>query len=840
MLPEDDATQYLDGKSPRVMTVDEVVEWAEKNELQNYGIPDIIKLNHIDGNLLMNLTEFSMKENLGLNSYGARHNWMNAIKVLQVGTEGPEAENDEEHHYAIKDYGVGQYLEEIPLLESLCMEDRAKIGASVMFRAIQANELIVTQGQRQSYFYIIREGTCKVSIKDVLTGHIATVARLHSGNFFGEEGLVRQERAPATIIAECDVEVWCVNIKYTRSILRKSRLLKNIPHREAISAEDLSQSKSHAPQNSIRNKTVETRNLLTNALKRNCLFETIDPEQIDSCIEMMWKIEISSGETPIKQGSIGDYFYVIESGTFEILVKDDKGFTLSAAQIGPSNSFGELALMYNAPRAATVRALQDCVVWVLDRYNFRRILLNCNAITMQRRENFLRDVEILNHLLPAEISVLATACEEKLFTAGDIIFSQNETGDSFMIVEYGSVRVIKDDEEVGILDAGKFFGERSLLKEEPRAATIQVVEDVKVLFLNRHAFRLLLGPLHDILHRNLEEYEKAKKKYECEELHECPHTNIDITKLKNKAILGYGAFGEVRLLSYDVDGEETKVFALKKVLKSKIKSCGQKQHIKNERMYMAQMNCYFIVNLYATYESAKSLYFLMEPCLGGELFTYIRDGGAMEEHDAQIYIGCVVLAFEHMHAKKIIYRDLKPENLMVSDKGYLKVTDFGFAKQLKHRTYTLCGTPDYLAPEVISGKGHSYGVDWWTVGILTYELLYSFPPFYEGNHMKTYKRILREKEKYPSSFSSAVKLFISGLLQKKPIQRLGVVNGGIDRIINHRWFKGFDWDALRNLEMKTPIVPKIGDIADSSNFDDYPDKAKGRLSVFEESDFADL
>lgn len=816
------------------LTTEETYEWAVKNELECYGIPDLIKENDISGSILLALSEYTMKNQLGILSYGARFNFMNciqALKDLEIGAEGSKAD----HQYLIKDYGIGQYLSQVPLLESLSIEDRAKIGAGVQFKTFNTGEILVKQGQRPESFFIIREGCVQARVMTT-SGSVSMVARLHCGDFFGEEGLVRREVAPATIVAEIHTEVWMINIKYARCVLRQSRVLKNIPHREAISAEEINSVTANAPQNTIRKKEESTKAIIMKSLQKNCLFETIDKEQIQSCVEMMWQSEIPAGDTPIKQGEHGDYFYVIENGLFEVLVTDDKGFTLPAAELGPSDSFGELALMYDASRSASVRACVNSVVWVLDRSNFRRILLSFNAVEMQRRENFLKSVEILNHLLPTEISVLANACETKHFEKGEIIFRQGDPGDSFMVVEDGEVKCTKDDQVLCNLTVGNFFGERALIKEENRAATVECVKDTKVLFLDRHAFRLLLGPLHKIMHRNIEDYENEFKKVLANEK-EHETFQIDVMKLVPKAILGCGAFGEVRLVEYSMDDGRFKSFALKKVSKTKTNTSGQKTHIQNERKYMMLMDSYFIVKLYETFESKSNLYFLMEPCLGGELFTYIRDGGAMSENDSQFYVACVILGLQHMHSHKVIYRDLKPENLMVSDTGYVKITDLGFAKRVKFRTYTLCGTPDYLAPEVIGGKGHSFGVDWWTVGILIYELLYSFPPFYEGNHMKTYKRILHENIKYPSNFSSSAKLLISGLLQKKPTQRLGVVKGGIKKIKRARWFANFDWNALETLQMTAPQVPNIKDLSDTSNFDDYPDKSKRRLSVFATSEF---
>jgi len=213
----------------------------------------------------------------------------------------------------------------------------------------------------------------------------------------------------------------------------------------------------------------------------------------------------------------------------------------------------------------------------------------------------------------------------------------------------------------------------------------------------------------------------------------------------------------------------------------------------------------------------------LEPSMGGELFTILRARMFFEDDTARFYAGCVVLAFEYMHSMDIIYRDLKPENLLLDSRGFLKVTDFGFAKEVHGRTHTLCGTPDYLAPEIVQGKGHGKGVDWWTLGILIYEMIASSPPFYDNEQMVTYQKIVAGVVTFPAHFCAEAKSIVKKLLHPKPTKRLGVVKGGARVIKFHPWFKGFDFKALVNQKMKPPIVPKIKNDKDLSNFEDYGD-----------------
>jgi len=208
--------------------------------------------------------------------------------------------------------------------------------------------------------------------------------------------------------------------------------------------------------------------------------------------------------------------------------------------------------------------------------------------------------------------------------------------------------------------------------------------------------------------------------------------------------------------------------------------------------------------------------------LGGDLFGILREKTLFDENYARFYAACVISAFEYMHSKNIIYRDLKPENLLIDKDGYLKVTDFGFAKDISGgRTWTLCGTPDYLAPEIVAGKGHGKGVDWWTVGVFIYEMLASYAPFYDEDPMKTYEKIIHGEIAFPSEFSKDAIHLIKKLLNPKPFKRLGVTKGGASAIKKHPWFKGFDWDALLEKKLAAPLVPEIRDNIDMRNIDEY-------------------
>ena len=235
---------------------------------------------------------------------------------------------------------------------------------------------------------------------------------------------------------------------------------------------------------------------------------------------------------------------------------------------------------------------------------------------------------------------------------------------------------------------------------------------------------------------------------------------------------------------------------------------------------------------------------LMEFVQGGELWSYIYEKGNILKRNAhggfeypvvRFYIANVILAFRHIHAMNIAYRDLKPENLLIDVAGYLKVIDFGFAKKfpflkngvVQEKTYTLCGTPEYLAPEIIMSKGYDKGVDYWALGCLLYELYLSRTPFCADFTNKIFQNIigsskcLHFEKRMDKSFVDLCKK----LLSPNPVFRIGNLIGGVEDIIEDPFFKGFDWDALERRQMASPYSPPVKNALDADNFDSYDEES---------------
>ncbi|XP_072470564.1 cAMP-dependent protein kinase catalytic subunit PRKX isoform X1 [Notamacropus eugenii] len=318
------------------------------------------------------------------------------------------------------------------------------------------------------------------------------------------------------------------------------------------------------------------------------------------------------------------------------------------------------------------------------------------------------------------------------------------------------------------------------------------------------------------------------------------------------ATVGTGTFGRVHLVK---ERTAKHYFALKVMSIPDVIRLKQEQHVHNEKSVLKEVNHPFLIRLYWTYHDERFLYMLMEYVPGGELFSYLRNMGRFNNSTGLFYSAEIICAIEYLHSKEIVYRDLKPENILLDKEGHIKLTDFGFAKKLVDRTWTLCGTPEYLAPEVIQSKGHGRAVDWWALGILIFEMLSGFPPFFDDNPFGIYQKILAGKIDFPRHLDLYVKDLIKKLLVVDRTRRLGnmkedidklecvqkkmtrMVKGtgnhakqgsverknGADDVKRHRWFRSVDWDAVPQRKLKPPIVPKVSNDGDTSNFEAYPE-----------------
>lgn len=289
--------------------------------------------------------------------------------------------------------------------------------------------------------------------------------------------------------------------------------------------------------------------------------------------------------------------------------------------------------------------------------------------------------------------------------------------------------------------------------------------------------------------------------------------------------LGTGSFGRVHLVQ---SKHNHRFYAMKVLKKAQVVKMKQIEHTNDERRMLNRVRHPFLVTLWGTWQDSRNLYMVMDFVEGGELFSLLRKSQRFPNPVAKFYAAEVTLALEYLHQHQIIYRDLKPENLLLDRHGHLKITDFGFAKDVPDITWTLCGTPDYLAPEVVSSKGYNKSVDWWSLGILIFEMLCGFTPFWDsGSPVKIYENILRGKVKYPPYLHDDAVDLLSQLITADLTKRLGNLHGGPEDVKNHAWFAEVTWDRLERKDIDAPYIPPIrGGQGDASQYDKYPEETE--------------
>ncbi|KAM6263723.1 cGMP-dependent protein kinase 1 isoform X3 [Aptenodytes patagonicus] len=515
--------------------------------------------------------------------------------------------------------------------------------------------------------------------------------------------------------------------------------------RQAISAEPTAfdiQDLSHVTL-PFYPKSPQSKELIKEAILDNDFMKNLELSQIQEIVDCMYPVEYGKDSCIIKEGDVGSLVYVMEDGKVEVTKEGVKLCTM-----GPGKVFGELAILYNCTRTATVKTLVNVKLWAIDRQCFQTIMMRTGLIKHTEYMEFLK-------------------------------------------------------------------------REDVRTANVIAAEAVTCLVIDRDSFKHLIGGLDDVSNKAYEDAE-AKAKYEAEAAF---FANLKLSDFNIIDTLGVGGFGRVELVQ--LKSEESKTFAMKILKKRHIVDTRQQEHIRSEKQIMQSAHSDFIVRLYRTFKDSKYLYMLMEACLGGELWTILRDRGSFEDSTTRFYTACVVEAFAYLHSKGIIYRDLKPENLILDHRGYAKLVDFGFAKKIGFgkKTWTFCGTPEYVAPEIILNKGHDISADYWSLGILMYELLTGSPPFSGPDPMKTYNIILRgiDMIEFPKKIAKNAANLIKKLCRDNPSERLGNLKNGVKDIQKHKWFEGFNWEGLRKGTLTPPIIPSVASPTDTSNFDSFPE-----------------
>ncbi|XP_053106783.1 cGMP-dependent protein kinase 1-like isoform X2 [Hemicordylus capensis] len=569
-------------------------------------------------------------------------------------------------------------------------------------------------------------------------------------------------------------------------------------------------------------KSARDTNFILEAVKRNKFLRCLGDGQSQPLVESFTPEQRQPGDVVVAEGDEGHTMYIVAGGELSVTQKGRQLRTLL-----PGDVFGELAVLYNCQRTATVAALTPVQLWAIGRQTYRTIITE-NA-KQQRAEVLagLRGVKPLQGLSDAALSQLLDSAEERTFTHNEQIIQEGDEGRTFFFILSGQVEVTRtvagQEEHIRVLKAGDHFGELALIRNIRRTASCRAQDEVTCIAVSKEDFQELspmcarepevavqeppplsgprrgssldrpLGPLclQDLLPVCYEDGEQQGR----------------------PVVLGTGGFGTVELVRYAEEGQ-AHLFALKRLRKDHVVQKRQQEHVLMEKEVLQRSRSPFIVRLFGTFRDSRYVYLLLEFCQGGELWAKLREVRCFSEPVAVFCSACVVEALDYLHAQGIVYRDLKPENLMLDTKGYVKLVDFGFAKALGRgeKTYSFCGTPEYLAPEILRHEGHDYSVDFWTLGVLIFEMLVGRPPFHSAEPQKIYSKIMDGIFSFPVFLSEAACSLVTKLCKRRPGQRLGSTSSGIRGIRKHRWFGSLSWKklSLRQIEAPTVMLLKQG------------------------------
>ncbi|KAK3251619.1 cGMP-dependent protein kinase [Cymbomonas tetramitiformis] len=665
-----------------------------------------------------------------------------------------------------------ELLDSVPSFKSLNPRQLDLLIDALEPARISKGTQILRKGDTGDKFYIVKTGEVVIKIDG------KEVCKQGPGSFFGERALIKDDVRAADVIATENCLCMTLNRQAFNDILGP---LENLWRLEE--------------------------------LRKVPMLCNLKEKQLALLAQEVVEVEYVAGQFVFRKGEQGDKLFIMEEGQCSV-IDEDTGTELAVLTKG--QYFGERGLMNSDVRAASIRCDTAVKVACLSRRVLHKCLGTLEDLLYAWRADTLANVDLLKVLSPGQRLQLAKNMEVEKFKDNEFIITRGESGDCFYIVESGEVVIIGNDgiKELVRLSPGKFFGEQALISNETRAASVRAIGPVQLLSVGRSAFNSVFGSLQSILDNASSSYEK-----------DTSELKVELKDLEHLAVLGIGAFGKVLLVRH-----QGALFALKCMSKRQVLEKNMVNHVKREKEIMRALSSPFTVNLMATLHDEHTLYMLMEKVMGGEFFIYLQSReDACSEDEGRFYAACVIQAFEYMHGQGYMYRDLKPENLLIDSTGYLKVTDYGFAKKLvTGKSYTMCGTPEYLAPEIINQNGHGHAVDWWALGVLIFEMCTQDTPFGADDQMMILNNINGVTINWLSAKNLSVKCkdLMKKLLVKNPAKRLGSLKGGVNDIKNHPWFADFDWESLSNRTYKPPYVPHLDNPEDTSHFEDIPLDAK--------------
>uniref|UniRef100_J3LBS7 protein-serine/threonine phosphatase n=1 Tax=Oryza brachyantha TaxID=4533 RepID=J3LBS7_ORYBR len=614
------------------------------------------------------------------------------------------------------------------------------------------------------------------------------------------------------------------------------------------SRHDLSRARLRALESSLENgqlwvppspshrKTWEEQAHIERILHDHFLFRKLTDSQCHVLLDCMQRVEVKAGDIVVQKGGEGECFYVVGSGEFEVLAvqeEDGKEVTkvLHRYTADKLSSFGELALMYNKPLQASVRAVTTGTLWALKREDFRGILMSefSNIPSLK----LLRSVELFTRLTILQLSQLADSLVEVTFADGQMIVDKNHDASSLYIIQRGHVKlklgadqvnsdawdllssqtkVVQSSQEDGNyvfeIDEGGHFGEWALFGETI-AFTATSVGDVTCSTIGKEKFDSIVGTLPKVSQSDAKLKDSLIPKGHRDD-DDSAFRRVQLSDLEWKMCIYAADCSEIGLVQ--LRGSD-KIKSLKRFYIKRVKDLHKEAQVTDEKDLMKSLSqSTSVPEVLCTCADQSYLGILLNCCLCCSLASILHT--PLNESSARFYAASVVVALENLHQRSILYRGVSADILMVDRSGHLQLVDFRFSKKLEgERTYTICGIADSLAPEIVLGRGHGFSVDWWALGVLIYFMLQSDMPFgsWRESELEPFAKIAKGHLVMPATFSTEVVDLITKLLEVNENARLGAK--GAESVKRHPWFDGIDWKRIADGTFTVP--EEITDRVDS-------------------------
>mmetsp|Transcript_118680 Transcript_118680/g.335692 ORF Transcript_118680/g.335692 Transcript_118680/m.335692 type:complete len:1002 (+) Transcript_118680:208-3213(+) len=695
-----------------------------------------------------------------------------------------------------------QLLNQMCLFDGLSAKNKELVGELALIEeSFEVGRRVVTEGEVPKAVYFVKEGRLSFmaggcfQTSGALEG-AENIGCLKKGDCFGWRAVLYGERHQASVVADTHCDLVCVTVRQLAQVL----------------GPDFAKGLELGFQLSVIRRMPAFSSLPKHQLQ--CIVEELETRSFGASERTPDGKVVSIVEDGDVIGSMGGMTLTLKRGQCcqdATLAEISSNEAQSESRQG--SVMGEAGLpILASPREAVpcvqrlVAGPKGCRLATLSAEGLARALTNSgtasatdDVLAYLRKVMILRRVPILREVSDEQVDRLVASLALRRYVLGDKVFTQGEIGNAFFAVASGEVAVICDGNRVRTLGQNAAFGERAVLFNERRSATVEVASSQAELWtVDRTVFCGIVGKcMLEMLARNIQLQDKR----------------LTLKQIKPVRLIGSGSFGTVRMVENRRTGLR---YALKRIRK---KSGEVPKEVQQECELLGEIRHPSIMRMVNTFETASSIYILTELITGGQMYEQVLEKlGVLSRKNAQFYVASLVLILEALHERHIVYRDLKPENVMLDGQGYLKLVDFGLAKKLDEetaRTYTLVGTVYYMAPEVVRGRGYGFECDIWSLGVMFFELVCGYLPFGADldNDHEILLEILSNDVVFPSKYTdSAGKKLIKALLEKDDGKRLGVAGcSGLEDVKANRFFKaGFSgniFTAIAGRELKPPLEP---------------------------------